>query len=184
MKKWKTESSEKAGDYLIFSIHKRRNRSPASGKEGEFFVIEAPNWVNVIALTPEESVVLIDQFRHGSEQVELEIPGGCIDSGESPLAAARRELEEETGYTSSEWVELGWNSPNPAILSNRCYTFLARNVRLSSPQALDGLEEIEVRTVPLANVPKLIASHEIRHSLVITAFYFLDLWKSGKGGRT
>lgn len=179
MKKWETFRTEPMGDFRVFSVRKQWNRSPESGKEGDFFVIDASDWINVMAITADNQVVLVEQYRHGSDRVSLELPGGCIDAGETPLAAARRELEEETGFTSEDWVELGWNDPNPALFSNRCFSFLARNAKLSRPQALDSMEEITVHTVPLADIPKLVAEQKITHSLILTTFYYYDLWKKG-----
>ncbi len=183
MKPWKTLQTTPMGDYRVFSVSKVRNRSPESGKEGDFFVIGAGNWVNVIALTPDDEVVLVEQYRHGSQTLTLEIPGGCIDAEDaSPVVAAQRELLEETGYEGKDWVELGWNDPNPALFSNRCYTYLVRNVKFTKLQALDSMEEITVHKVPLKDIDRLIAERKITHSLVITGFYFLDLWKKARPG--
>lgn len=182
MKKWERLGSEPMGDFRVFSVRKVKNRSPETRKEGEFFAIDSSHWVNVIPLTPANEVVLVEQYRHGNDTVTLEIPGGCVDPGDSsPLVAARRELEEETGYSGEDWIQLGWNDPNPALFSNRCYTYLARNVRLTKAQALDGMEEISVHTVPLGEIPQLIAEEKITHSLVITGFYFFDLWRKSRG---
>lgn len=178
MRKWKRLSTKPLGNFRVFSVRQQRNQSPESGKEGDFFVIDAGNWVNVIPLTADEEVILVEQYRHGTDEVTLEIPGGCIDPEDpSPLVAGQRELAEETGYTSEEWIELGCNTPNPALFSNRCYTFLARNARLTRPQKLDGNEEINVRKVPLSEIGPLIAQGKITHSLVITGFYYFDLWR-------
>jgi ADP-ribose pyrophosphatase len=183
VKKWEILTSEIVSRHRIFSVRSQRSRSPDSGKEGQFFVIDAGNWVNVIALTEKDEVVLVEQYRHGNDEISLEIPGGCIDPADpSPLVAAQRELQEETGYSGQDWIELGWNAPNPALLSNRCYTYLARDVRLTGNQKLDGMEEINVLKVALADIPKLIADKTITHSLVITGFYYLDLWKRAHGG--
>lgn len=174
LKKWITEQSQTMATYRVFSVARRRNRSPLSGHANDFFVLECPDWINVIPLTGNDEVVLIHQYRHGSDEVEWEIPGGCVDPGESPLAAAKRELAEETGYTASEWIELGRNSPNPALNNNLCYSFLAKGAVKTAEQNLDSSEEIAVTTVPLSRIPEMIRSGQIRHSLVITAFYFLD----------
>jgi ADP-ribose pyrophosphatase len=182
VKKWDILATEKVGDFRVFSVRKQKNRSPDTGKEGDFFVLDAVDWVNVIALTDKDEVVLITQYRHGSDTLTLEIPGGCVDSSDgSPLVAAKRELEEETGYSGGEWEELGWTDPNPALFSNRCYAYLARGVTLTKAQALDGNEEIEVQTVPLGSIPQLIQERRVTHSLVISGFYFLDLWKKARG---
>jgi 8-oxo-dGTP pyrophosphatase MutT (NUDIX family) len=136
----------------------------------EFYVLDAPDWVNVVALTEEGRVVLIEQYRHGTQEVTLEIPGGAVEDGESPQQSAERELLEETGYAAGEWVLLGAVRPNPAFLTNSCYTFLARGARRVQDQHLDAGEDISTLEAPLGDIPKLIADGRITHALVIAAF--------------
>lgn len=172
MKSWKKVASRISFECSIFSVRSERRISQTKG-EHEFFIIDPADWVNIIALTPDLQVVLVRQFRHGIEEITIEIPGGMIDPGEKPLEAAMRELYEETGYTSESWSQLGVNHPNPAIQKNLCTTFLAENAVPTSSQMLDSTEEIEVFTVPLNQIPEMIRSGSITHALVITAFYFL-----------
>lgn len=172
MKRWKKVTSHNSFECSIFSIRSERRTSQTKG-EHEFFIIEPADWVNIIAITADRQVVLVRQFRHGIEEVTIEIPGGMIDPGEEPLQAAIRELYEETGYTSESWNQIGVNHPNPAIQKNLCYTFLAENASLTGSQILDSTEEIEVFTAPLDQIPEMISSGRITHALVITAFYFL-----------
>jgi 8-oxo-dGTP pyrophosphatase MutT (NUDIX family) len=172
-KPWDVVSSVRRDQLRIFGLRVDRAVSPRTGVAHEFYVLESGNWVNVIPVTPEREVVLIRQYRHGTREVTLEIPGGIIEPGDSPQAAARRELREETGYEAGEMVGLGFVHPNPAFLDNRCYTFIARNARRTGPQTQDEKEDIEVLLKPLAEIPALIREGRITHSLVVAAFYRL-----------
>ena len=142
-------------------------------------VLHAPDWVNVIALTPQRACVMIRQFRFGTGAVHWEIPGGMIDPGEQPLAAAMRELREETGYVSARWVGLGSVAPNPAFQSNRLHTFLAEAALLEGGQELDPSEDISVQLVPESELDGMLASGTIDHALVAVAFHKLDLLRRG-----
>jgi ADP-ribose pyrophosphatase len=175
---WRQLSSRPLGDYHIFSVRQERKVSPRTGREHDFFVIDSSDWVNVVALTPDRQMVLIEQYRHGSNTVELEIPGGIIDAADaSPEAAGGRELAEETGYQGEEPVVVGRVFPNPAIMSNHCYTVLVRNCRLVKPVQWDEGEDLVTKLVPMEQVPELVASGRIRHSLVVAALYQFDLWR-------
>ncbi len=170
-KPWPIISSRIDRAFRIFSLRMDRARSPLTGEEHDFIVMESPPWVNVIALTPSEEVVLIRQHRHGVREVCLEIPGGLVEPADTPLSAAKRELLEETGYRGESWVDLGFVHPNPAIQDNRCHTFLALDATLAGPQSLDEKEDIAVLLRPLAEIPGLIREGEISHALVIAAFW-------------
>lgn len=136
--------------------------------------------MNVIAVTPDQQLVMVEQFRHGSNTVELEIPGGMIDAEDgSPLTAGVRELREETGYEGANARLIGEIFPNPAIMSNVCYTVLVENCRLLHPVEFDSGEDILTRLVPVADLPKLVAENKIGHSLVAVALYHFDLWQRG-----
>ena len=163
-------------DCRIFSVRKQHNRSPTTGNSREFFVIDSPDWVNVVPVTAENELILVRQYRQGSDSITLEVPAGQIDSGDvSPLVAAQRELKEETGYESKHWKLLGTIFPNSAIQSNQCHIFLADSVEKISEQALDPFEEIEVLTVPMHEVPDLIRNGTIGHTLAITSLYLFGL---------
>jgi 8-oxo-dGTP pyrophosphatase MutT (NUDIX family) len=123
---------------------------------------------------------MIQQYRHGSETVELEIPGGMMDPHETdPVAAAVRELREETGYAGENARVLGKIWSNPAILSNRTYTVLIENCRLKHAVDFDGGEDLATQLVPVAEIPQLVADEKIGHSLVMVALYYLELWQRG-----
>jgi ADP-ribose pyrophosphatase len=162
----------------IFDIHRRKSAHPRRG-ERNFFVLEAPGWVNIIPLTRSRDVIFVRQFRHGVSAFTLEIPGGMIDPEDpTPAYAAAREMREECGYDSDDIVALGRVHPNPAIQPNFCYSFLARNVhKVGEPRHIqDSSEETEVVTVPLKDVPTLIATGKITHALVIAAFSFFHVY--------
>lgn len=173
VKPWETLSSEIRADYRIFRLRVDRSRSPRTGKAHEFFVLESSDWVNVIPLTAEGQVVLVRQWRHGTRSFTLEVPGGLVESSDSPEQAARRELLEETGYTAKKMLYLGFVEPNPAFLNNRCHTFLAQDVQRVSELHQDEKEDIEVLVKPLGEIPRLIREGTISHSLVVAGFYRL-----------
>ena len=174
---WRKLSSRPCGDFRVFTIREDRKVSPRTGREHGFFVIDSVNWVNVIALTPDARMILIEQYRHGSNTVELEIPGGVIEAADaSPEAAGCRELVEETGFEGEQPQIVGHVLPNPAIMSNTCFTVLVRNCHQVKPVQFDQGEDLATRLVPVAQVPELVASGQIRHALIVAALYEFDLW--------
>jgi 8-oxo-dGTP pyrophosphatase MutT (NUDIX family) len=182
IKPWRIVSSTFLRDFRIFSVRSECKISPRTGREHEFFVIDTFNWVNVVPLTPEGQMVLIEQFRHGSGTVELEIPGGVMDAGDgSPEATGCRELREETGYEGERPRIIGQVFPNPAIMSNTCFTVLVENCRCVRPVELDSGEDVITRLVPADQVPDMVASGQIRHSLVIAGLYHFELWRRTHG---
>ena len=155
--------------------------SPRTGCEHEFLVIDTVNWVNVVAVTADGQMVLIEQFRHGSGTVELEIPGGMMDAEDSsPEAAGCRESREETGYEGEHPRIIGQVFPNPAIMNNTCYTVLVENCRLAGGLELDSGEDLITRLVSIDDVSGLVASGQIRHSLVIAGLYHFELWRRNR----
>jgi ADP-ribose pyrophosphatase len=158
---WPVISSEVLGAFKVFSVRREMLRSPRTNLPHPFYVLDCPDWVNVVALTDRNEVVLVRQFRAGTRSVTLEIPGGGVEAHDgSALAAARRELREETGHVARSWRRLGVVQPN------------CRPVGDLIP---DAGEDLAVELVPLARIPDLIRRGRITHSLVIAAFHFLSL---------
>jgi 8-oxo-dGTP pyrophosphatase MutT (NUDIX family) len=168
-KQWKTLESHLIAETKLFTLEARRSQADHEPPM-DWYVLDAPDWVNVIAITDQGHVVLIEQYRHGTQQVTVEIPGGVIEPDETPLDSAQRELLEETGYQAEDWILLGSVRPNPAFLTNSCHTFLARGARRLQQQHLDEGEDISTLEVPITDIPKLIADGRIDHALVIAAF--------------
>lgn len=174
VKKWKVISSEIALRANIFRYLKIKSQSPNTNAVGDFDVIQCFNWVNVVAITKNKEIVLVKQYRHGIQEVTLEIPGGAVHPEEDFLAAAQRELAEETGHTSLKWQKIGQVSANPAFMNNYCETYLALDSESTCSQKLDDFEEIIVELYPLKELREMIKAGKIHHSLVVAAIYFLE----------
>jgi ADP-ribose pyrophosphatase len=182
---WQKTRTTPRGDFRIFSLRADEKISPRTNQSHEFFIIDCVNWVNVVAVTPDQELVMIEQFRHGSNTVELEIPGGTMDpEDESPVATGVRELREETGFEGKNPRLIGEIYPNPAIMSNTCYTLLVEDCRLKHPVEMDSGEDLVTRLVPLAEIPELVLGGKIRHSLVVVGLYYFELFqrRRNKGG--
>ena len=181
-KPWKVIRSSRDGSYRVFSIRTDHALSPRTGVSHDFFILESEPWVNVIAITEDEQILLVRQYRHGLQDVTLEIPGGLVDPGDTPLVAAQKELRQETGYEASEWISLGCVHPNPAIQSNECYTYVAKGAHLAGDLDLDDKEDISVVVKPLSDVPRLIQEGQITHALILAAFYRFYMEYAPEGG--
>lgn len=180
IKPWQKVRTKQLGDFRIFKLRSDTCINPRTGKEHDFFVLDSVNWVNVVAVTPDQQVVMVEQYRHGSGTVELEIPGGMMDPHENdPVATAIRELREETGYEGDQAALLGQVHSNPAILSNTTFTVLIQNCVLKHPLEFDSGEDLITRLIPVADIPALVARGQIKHSLVVVALYHFDLWQRG-----
>lgn len=176
---WKLTRTKKILDTSPFSIWQKTYQNPQK-EEGEFdaFVLQTPDWANIIAMTPENKILLVRQFRFGTDSVELEIPGGVIESGELPLHAAQRELAEETGYktAATSWRQIGVVDQNPAIQTNKCYTFLATDViPTGTGTNFDPGEIIELEFATMKEVREYIRSGQITNTYIIAAFHWLAL---------
>jgi ADP-ribose pyrophosphatase len=168
---WDVLGVEILQDCKVFRVNRTLVRSPSSGETHPFHTIEAAPWVNVVPITRDGQLVMVRQYRHGSREVTLEIPGGIVDPGEEPAAAAARELIEETGYRAERVRPLGSLNPNPALFANRVHTFLAEDVERVTDVMNGPLEETVVELVPAAEVSERVLRGEIDHALVVAALH-------------
>jgi ADP-ribose pyrophosphatase len=175
IKPWRCIGSQPNQSFRVFSVRTDTAVSPRTGMTHDFYVIESRDWINIIPLTEDHQVVMVKQYRHGSREITLEIPGGIVDPGDTPEKAASRELLEETGYQAQEWIKIGAVNPNPAIFNNCCHTFLARHLKKVADPTPDQAEDIEVVLIPVSDIPDLIRQGKIDHTIVIAAFHFYFL---------
>lgn len=173
---WKRLRERSTKDFTIFTTHTLDVADPRDGQAFVRTVIEAPDWCNVLAVTPDDEVVLVRQFRFGTWSTHLEIPGGMLDAGEAPADAAARELEEETGYRAGALQHLGSCHPNPALFSNQLHSYLALDCRRIHDGHPDASEDLRVELHPRATLPRLVREGAITHALVLAALLY-DAWR-------
>ncbi len=179
LKPWEQISEESLIQYKVFHVRKARRRSPRTGKEVGLFILDTVDWVNVVAFTKQQELILVRQYRHGIQDFTLEIPGGVLDGDEDPELAARRELREESGYAPGEVTRIGCAAPNPAFQTNHITTYLATGCELAGDLIQDHGEDLEVVLVPRAEVEAKVRTGEIDHALVLAGLYFHKLKSSG-----
>jgi len=178
LRSWTKLSSKPLGNFGVFSLRADKKVSPRTHEAHDFVILDCVNWVNVIAVTPDDQLVMVEQFRHGTNTVELEVPGGTMDPGDaSPVATAVRELREETGYEGEQARILGQVFANPAIMSNISYTVLVQDCALKHAAQLDTGEDLITRLVPASQIPELVRACKIGHSLMVVSLYYFDLWR-------
>jgi 8-oxo-dGTP pyrophosphatase MutT (NUDIX family) len=172
---WKELSRKRVTSHSLFDLH-LSERASTQGARGEFLILDAPDWVNVVAVVPgtagEECFLMVRQYRHGLGAVTTEFPAGLVERGEDPRAAGARELREETGYQAGRITLLGKVSPNPAFMTNWCYTYLAQELQRVGQKALDDLEQLEVVEVPVRTLEEKIGSGEYINSLAMVAYFW------------
>jgi ADP-ribose pyrophosphatase len=172
---WELVGSRLDRSYALFSVTINANRSPRTGEIHEFQVLNSPDWVTMIPITPDGRMVLVRQYRHGTAELSLEPPGGLIKPGQTPEQSAREELEEETGYRAESVESLGWMHPFPALFTNKFHVFLGRNVTPTGTLRPDETEEIETVLMPVNEVRDAIRSGAIRCGVMISALHlFFD----------
>lgn len=180
IKPWKRKTPELVYKARVFELLKERLEIPSKKYEDDFYYINSVDWVNIIAITTDSEVVMVEQYRVGADQVTLELPGGILDhKDEKASDAAERELLEETGYGGGTIVDLGSIHPNPALINNLSHAYLAQGVRKLKEPELDPAEQIRTQLVPLARIPQYIREGKISHSLHVASFYLLDLENQG-----
>jgi ADP-ribose pyrophosphatase len=172
IRSWKVLNSEELAKFGYFRLRKDKCELPDGRIMPSYYTIEFGDWVNIIPVTKDKNVVLIKQYRHSIGEITIEIPGGSIDPKltEQPQRAAEREMEEETGYTSSRLELVGVQHPNPALLSNRMHTYIAWDCEKTKTQELDPFEDIETFEVTLPELKTLIETGKITHSIILGSF--------------
>lgn len=158
----------------IFSMREYLCRSPKDGLGKKFIVLDGPDWVQILAVTPDKRALVVRQFRQGIREVTVELPGGVVEKGQTPLEAAQRELEEETGYQAEQWSCLASFRPNPAIQKNTTHLFLAQGARLLGPTNFDENEDLELEEIPLEQLRDLVLGGKMDHAIMAAAvlYYF------------
>ena len=166
---WKPVGETVSLETPVFRVLTRRMQSPDNMITDDFYILDAPDWVNVVAITDQNEFVLVNQYRFGTGMLSLEVPGGVVDKGESHREAAERELLEETGFIAAEWRQLGILAPNPALNTNRCGIWLAKGCTHLKDGGHDSTEFIRVEKLSKQQMVESISNGSIHHALAVAA---------------
>ncbi|MDA3939969.1 MAG: NUDIX hydrolase [Spirochaetia bacterium] len=176
---WTENTRKILNNCRIFDLYQVEKRSPL-GEVGSFFLLDAPDWITVIPLITDKNGIncflMVEQYRHGSDEITLEFPAGMIDEGELPLNAAKRELLEETGYASGDLIEIGSVSPNPAFMNNIIYTYIAKDLVSTGKQNLDSDEFIHFHLIPCIEVIEKMGTGRYSNGVMMMALAYYQRW--------
>lgn len=173
LQSWELKERVQKYESNPFNVVERMYKKP-DGIDFVASVLEMPDWVNILALNNKDEILLIRQFRFGTDQIELEIPGGCVELNEKPITAAKRELKEETGIIAHNMKQIGYVHSNPAIQTNRCFTFLATDLEDTGVVEFDPDEMIEAEWVQKEKCYQYIKEGKIKNTYIIAAFFWLQ----------
>jgi ADP-ribose pyrophosphatase len=176
---WERLSSREVAEYEMFRVREDRSRSPKDGEGHTFHVAVSPGGVAVLAVADDGRLVMVEQFRHGTRELSLELPSGVVDDGEEPEEAAVRELREETGFEGAEPRVLGSFELNPSWQKTTVHAVLVRGAAREGEKEEDEGEDIRVRLLPAAEVRRRVLAGEIDTAATLCA---LALWDWGEGG--
>jgi 8-oxo-dGTP pyrophosphatase MutT (NUDIX family) len=168
---WRILSAEHMLDCRVFSVERTKSQSPVDASVHEFYRVRCVDWAQIVPVTDDNEIVMVRQYRHGSDELSLEIPAGLIDPGETPAEAARRECKEETGYTANELESLGVLRPNPALFLNRLHAFVTYGAKPGAAILNTATEQTEVELVPVDRVAEMILQGEIDHALDVAVLW-------------